>query len=309
MVSEIYQQIISNSTYLIYIPRYANFMLAMISIFWLVITRPKSMEAKEGYASYICMILAWLMLEFLPGYFQFAPPFAILSYQKYQIFHIPFGHWWSIALYLLAADLSFYVNHRLSHAIPLFWISHGTHHTGIKMTYSLILRGTLMDSFTIFIFMLPWFFIGFSVAEFMACQALVFINQGFCHTEKNWPRFLDKFMVTPAIHRVHHSKADVHLDKNFGGLFSVWDSLFKTKYYESGIMDYGLTDGFVSQNPIKIFFHLPLQLAKTLWETKNPIYLFRHRYSLTPSPTDLNPDALGLSGCDGAETRRPSQHR
>lgn len=251
-------------------------MVSISALFWLIIKSPKSIDAKEGSASLLSWIIAMLIFLWIPNYFQITSP-AISSLQKYQLFHVPWGYWWSIPLYLLAGDLSFYINHRILHAVPILWTLHGVHHTGTKMNLVLILRGTFFPFFVTLLQSLPLHIIGFSIYEQVYYIVLANIHQSLCHTERNWPRFLDKFMITPAIHRVHHSAIEKHLNKNFGGILSIWDNLFKTKYYEYGPMVYGLGNGFNSRNPIKIVFYPLFDLVATIWKTKNPIYLFVHK--------------------------------
>ncbi len=66
---------------------------------------------------------------------------------------------------------------------------------------------------------------------------LIEFNDGWqfvCHTElvNRW-RFLDRFMNTPNIHRVHHSKDPALANKNYGSTFMIWDRLFGT--YHPGL--------------------------------------------------------------------------
>ena len=62
-------------------------------------------------------------------------------------------------------------------------------------------------------------------------------------------------MNTPSHHRVHHGSNVVYLDRNYAGIFIVWDRLFGSFEPEGAPVDYGLTKNIHSFNPVKIAFH------------------------------------------------------
>lgn len=83
--------------------------------------------------------------------------------------------------------------------------------------------------------------------------------------------FLEKIIVTPSHHRVHHAINPEYLDKNYGQIFIFWDRWFGT--YQEELEDvppvYGVTRPVQTWNPIKInFMHLWL-LIKDAWRTQN----------------------------------------
>jgi hypothetical protein len=83
--------------------------------------------------------------------------------------------------------------------------------------------------------------------------------------------FLEKIIVTPSHHRVHHAINKEYLDKNLGQIFIFWDKLFGTFQQELPTVKpvYGITRPVQTWNPIKInFLHIGL-LAKDAWRTKN----------------------------------------
>jgi hypothetical protein len=53
---------------------------------------------------------------------------------------------------------------------------------------------------------------------------------------------------------VHHGSNPIYIDKNFGGVFIVWDRLFGTYQPETEKVNYGLTTGFLSYNPFVLVF-------------------------------------------------------
>jgi hypothetical protein len=85
--------------------------------------------------------------------------------------------------------------------------------------------------------------------------------------------WLEKIIVTPSHHRVHHALNPEYLDKNYGQIFIFWDKWFGTFQEELPNVKpvYGITRPVRTWNPIKInFTHIAL-LIKDAWHTKNII--------------------------------------
>jgi hypothetical protein len=83
--------------------------------------------------------------------------------------------------------------------------------------------------------------------------------------------FLEKIIVTPSHHRVHHAINPEYLDKNYGQIFIFWDKWFGTYQEEMSTVPavYGVTRPVQTWNPIKInFLHLWL-LIKDAWRAQN----------------------------------------
>jgi hypothetical protein len=97
-------------------------------------------------------------------------------------------------------------------------------------------------------------------------------SQFWYHTRHiNRMGFLEKIIVTPSHHRVHHAINPIYLDKNYGQIFIIWDRIFGT--YQDELDDvpavYGVTRPVQTWNPIKInFMHLWL-LIKDAWRAQN----------------------------------------
>jgi alkylglycerol monooxygenase len=92
------------------------------------------------------------------------------------------------------------------------------------------------------------------------------------HTQHiNRMGFLEKIIVTPSHHRVHHAINPEYIDKNYGQIFIFWDKWFGTFQEERPDVPpvYGITRPVKTWNPIKINFQHVLLLAKDAWRTKN----------------------------------------
>jgi sterol desaturase/sphingolipid hydroxylase (fatty acid hydroxylase superfamily) len=114
----------------------------------------------------------------------------------------------------------------------------------------------------------PLFFIPLAIAGFppdfiVASYALNLLYQFFLHTEAvgKLP-VIEGVIDTPSAHRVHHGSNPIYIDKNFGGVFMIWDKLFKTYQPESEPVVYGITTGFISYNPFVLVFKGFIDLFK-----------------------------------------------
>jgi alkylglycerol monooxygenase len=108
------------------------------------------------------------------------------------------------------------------------------------------------------------------------------------HTQHiNKMGFLEKIIVTPSHHRVHHAINKEYLDKNYGQIFIFWDKWFGT--FQEELPDvkpvYGITRPVQTWNPIKInFMHLWL-LVKDAWNTKS----WKDKFRIWMMPTGWRP--------------------
>ena len=158
-----------------------------------------------------------------------------------------------IILFIIS-DLHYYWFHRLAHLSSFFWAQHAIHHSSQKYNLTVGIRLPFTNGFYRFIYWSPLCFIGFDPLQVVFIDSLVVYYTFFLHTESIGKLgFLEKFMNTPSHHRVHHSTNPQYLDKNFGGVFIIWDKLFSTFTKEEEKPVYGLTNNFKSYHPVKIF--------------------------------------------------------
>jgi sterol desaturase/sphingolipid hydroxylase (fatty acid hydroxylase superfamily) len=154
---------------------------------------------------------------------------AILVHQ-FRLFDVAYV-WWAFLLCFVLDDLAYYVFHRSAHRIRWFWASHVVHHTSQHYNLSTALRQTWTGFFSLaFLFRLPLFLIGFPPAMVFFCAGLNLVYQFWIHTELigRMPRWFEAIMNTPSHHRVHHAINPRYLDRNYAGVFIVWDRLFGT---------------------------------------------------------------------------------
>ena len=138
-------------------------------------------------------------------------------------------YWWPLCFVL--DDLLYYVFHRSAHRVRWFWASHVIHHSSQHYNLSTALRQTWTGFVSAaFLFRLPLFLIGFPPAMVFFVAGLNLIYQFWIHTEVigRLPRWVEAVMNTRSHHRVHHATNARYLDRNYAGVFIVWDRLFGT---------------------------------------------------------------------------------
>ena len=164
--------------------------------------------------------------------------------------------WWSFILCILAIDFFRYWAHRLTHVNRFWWATHVTHHNSEKYNWSVAFRLGWTQHIK-FIFFIPVILMGFHPVLFFICHQIEVLYQFWIHTEyiRKLPAPIEYIFVTPSHHRVHHSKNEKYLDKNFGSTFIFWDRLFGTFQAEEEQTLYGITKPVNSYNPITLNFH------------------------------------------------------
>ncbi len=161
-------------------------------------------------------------------------------------------------------DFAYYWKHRLGHELALFWGSHVAHHQSEDFNLSTALRQTSID-FHGFLFYLPFFFLGFPAEVLYTVVSLNLIYQFWVHTE-HIPKLglLEWVFVTPSNHRVHHARNKIYVDRNYGGVFIVWDRLFGS--FQEELSDervvFGLRKPLNSWNPLWANVHVYWRLLQ-----------------------------------------------
>jgi len=159
-----------------------------------------------------------------------------------------------------AADFSYYWEHRCAHKLPFLWAAyHGVHHTSGAYTVATAYRVSFVNHFFAPAFYLPWILLGFDPLLIGAMQLFVFHYQAWVHTETIGElRWLDGWLNTPANHRMHHSSAVAHRDRNFGGVLMCWDRLFGSYVRPERNVAFGV-HGHVPPDGMKEVFLQPLR--------------------------------------------------
>ena len=136
-----------------------------------------------------------------------------------------------IPLFILAFDFAIYWQHRLYHWVPALWRLHRMHHadpdfdvsTGIRFHPASIILSMLIKMSVVFLLGPPA--LAVLISEVLLNVTSMF-NHGNIFIPSRADKFLRRFLVTPDMHRLHHSVIPEETNSNFGFNFPWWDHLF-----------------------------------------------------------------------------------
>ena len=149
----------------------------------------------------------------------------------FNYFVMPF--WFSVAASIIIMDFVIYIQHVMVHAIPVLWRLHRVHHADLDYD---VTTGSRFHTIEIILSMLIKFatilLLGPPVVAVIVFEIILNATAMFNHGNIGLPKTLDKivrwFLVTPDMHRVHHSVEDDEANSNFGFSLPWWDRLFGT---------------------------------------------------------------------------------
>jgi alkylglycerol monooxygenase len=185
----------------------------------------------------------------------------LFLYERGRIFDVP-GAAWAWAACFLGVDLLYYWYHRMSHERNLLWAAHIVHHSSEEYNLAVALRQSALSGAFSWVFYLPLALVGFPPLMFLACSSLNTLYQFWIHTRtigRLGP--LEWVMNTPSHHRVHHACNPKYIDRNYAGVFIVWDRLFATFKAEEEEPAFGITRPLRSWNPVWANLHYWVELA------------------------------------------------
>jgi len=227
-------------------------------------------------------------MNFITLYANWAAYSALFAYFGFQSLTESVLVW--IAAFIIY-DFFYYWSHRLAHVYSLFWNSHAVHHQSEEFNLTTALRQPFTGFVKGSIVYLPMVFMGFDPTIVATVGSLNLIYQFWVHT-RFIPKlgFIEFVFVTPSNHRVHHGMNDCYIDKNFGGVFIIWDRLFKTFEYEQEPVIFGVRKQLNSFNP----FYANIQI---FWNMFNDIWLGKSvkiAFKILISRTGRRPEALAI---------------
>lgn len=217
---------------------------------------------------------------------------TIISYswieERIALTHIT-STWLTYVIAFVALDFSHYWVHRIDHANNFFWNSHIVHHSSEEFDLACAVRQPISSFVKIFsFFMIPAALLGISPLVVATVTPIQFFAQFWYHTRYiNRMGFLEKILVTPSHHRVHHAFNNEYLDKNLAQIFIIWDKMFGTFMEERADIPpvYGITRPMRTWNPIRInFIHMWL-LITDAWRASS----FVDKMNVWLKPTGWRP--------------------
>jgi len=257
----------------------APFFVTMLVAEWLVLARWKrsardvvGYEKKDMWASLAMGVGSLVTVTALnAGVFLLAT--WLYSHRVCDVGSGPLA--WVVAV--IGWDFAYYWHHRLEHESRIFWASHVNHHSSRFYNLSTALRQP-WTPVTMLAFFPPLALVGVPPWMIMVAGGLNLIYQFWIHTEVigRMPRWFEAVMNTPSHHRVHHGSNSEYLDKNYAGVFIVWDRVFGTFTPEEARVLYGLTKNIESFNPFVISFHEYAAICRDIRAAKS----WRHRFGI-----------------------------
>ena len=193
----------------------------------------------------------------------------VLTYEHFAVFTLPEAPWvWLVAFVLY--DFCYYWNHRMGHEMSLLWAAHVVHHSSEEYNLTTALRQSSSSIFS-WAFYLPMALLGFDPVVLISVGSLNLIYQFWVHT-RHIPKlgWFEWVFVSPSNHRVHHGQNRVYIDRNYGGVFIIWDRLFGSfqEELDEQPVIFGIRGALQSWNPLYANVQVYQQLIKDSWRTK-----------------------------------------
>ncbi|MRH99574.1 sterol desaturase family protein [Kriegella sp. EG-1] len=192
-------------------------------------------------------------------------------FQKYAPFQTEMTWYWFIYGYIVW-EFGHFLYHYWGHKVRLFWCLHSTHHAPENMNLSVTYAHFFLEA--------PYAdIIRTTVCILLGVQPellflIMFIDGtygAFIHVGENLikdARFgpLNKIILTPSHHRVHHARNPLYMDTNFCNLLNIWDHVFGTYQEEKDEVkiEYGITRKMDSGNFIDVYFGEFIALFKDI---------------------------------------------
>jgi len=196
---------------------------------------------------------------------------------------------WVYIIEFIALDFSGYWVHRLAHEVNFFWNKHAIHHSSEEFNLACALRQSISTFVNIFtFFLIPAAIFGVKPEVIGIVAPIQLFAQFWYHTVYiDRMGFLEKIIVTPSHHRVHHALNPEYLDKNHGQIFIIWDKLFGTFQEELPNLKpvYGITRPMATWNPIKINFKHLWLLILDAWRADS----WKDKFKIWFMPTGWRP--------------------
>src|SRR4029078_11057595 len=183
---------------------------------------------------------------------------------------VDWPYWLKLVIALLALDLAIWFQHLVSHKVPVFWRLHQLHHADRDIDVTTAIRfhpvEIAVSMLWKIVVVVP---LGASPLAVFLFEVILNACAMFNHANAALPRWLDGplrlLVVTPDMHRVHHSVLRREHDSNYGFNLSLWDRLFMSFVAQPAGRDVGMTIGlapYQTETPTKLGWSLWLPFRK-----------------------------------------------
>jgi len=232
---------------------YLEYMLAIH------LKRPDIFKYESSIANVSIGIAERLLNLFIAGSFY---SLFYWIYTHHAVFSIP-NVWWVWVILIMATDLVWYWYHRLGHEVNFLWAAHIVHHQSEEFNLTVSARITVFQAIIRNVFWCVLPLVGFHPNMVITILVVHGAYSFFTHTQLiGQVKWLEKVLITPSLHGVHHASDDKYLDKNYGDVFVFWDKIFGTFQSEEESPNYGLTHPVKSYSFLWQHFHYYLELVE-----------------------------------------------
>lgn len=211
--------------------------------------------------------------------------FLIGVLEPYTFFQTEMTWYWFIYGYIVW-EFGHFIYHYFGHKVRLFWCLHSTHHAPEEMNLSVTHAHFFLEApYADIIRTTVCILLGVEPALLFVIMFIDGTYGAFIHVGENLLKdarlgFLNKIILTPSHHRVHHARNPLYMDTNFCNLLNIWDKVFKTYQDEQKDVkiEYGITREMNSGSFIDVYFGEIIALVKDVYKApgiKNKIlYIF-----------------------------------
>lgn len=179
---------------------------------------------------------------------------------------VPAPGWLQILVAIVLLDLVIYAQHVLFHRVPLLWRLHRMHHSDLELDVTTGIRFHPLEILLSMLIKLAVVVaIGAPAAAVLLFEVLLNATTMFNHANARLPprldRVLRRVLVTPDMHRVHHSTLVAETNSNFGFNLPIWDRLFGTYHAQPAAGHQRMTIGVADMRD-----PADLRLDRMLWQ-------------------------------------------
>lgn len=212
------------------------FMLMAVLETWLPRRKRRHDRLKRWPANFGLLISAFLSVSVVT----FLVPVTALLTAFYAeangwgLFHaLDWPIWLEALIAFLILDWVIWAQHLVTHKVPILWRVHRVHHTDEDLDASSAVRFHPVEIIlSIFVKSAAVLLLGSPAWLVVVFEAVVNGSALFNHANLKLPLWLDRVLryvlVTPDMHRVHHSVINRETDSNYGFALSIWDRIFRT---------------------------------------------------------------------------------
>ena len=222
----------------------------------LIPRRPRTVDWKRRWGINISIFVIDVLAQRLTiGAAAFATALYAESHGWGLFNYLDWPFWLEALLAFLVLDFAIYLQHVLSHALPIFWRLHQVHHADLDVDLT---TGTRFHPIEIIVSMIykaglvaalganPWVVIAFEVV----LNGFAMFTHGNIRMPESLDRALRYLVCTPDMHRVHHSIIPKETDTNFGNFLSIWDRACGTMRHAPSKGQFGVELGLADfRNP------------------------------------------------------------